>query len=67
MAVLKDVTDGSAVSLELGDDCLRSLERSSLKTQVAALKAQVKEAERAGNLGEALRLAAELHRLERAG
>ncbi len=67
LAVLKDVTDGSAVSLELGDDCLRSLERSSLKTQVAALKAQVKEAERAGNLGEALRLAAELHRLERAG
>jgi hypothetical protein len=33
---------------------------------VAALKARVKESERSGNLQEALRLAEELHRLERA-
>jgi hypothetical protein len=43
------------------------LQRSSLKTQVAALKARVKEAERSGNLREALRLAEELHDLEKAG
>jgi len=66
-AVLRDETDGSAVSLSLGVDCLRSLQRSSLKTQVAALKSRVREAERSGNLHEALRLAEELHQLERAG
>ena len=66
-AVLKDETDGSAVTLSLGEECLRSLQRSSLKTQVAALKARVKEAERSGNLQEALRLAEELRHLEKAG
>lgn len=66
-AVLQDETDGSAVSLQLGEECLRSLERTGLKTQVAALKARVKEAERAGNLSEAWRLAEELHRLEKPG
>jgi DNA primase len=65
-AVLQDETDGSAVTLSLGEECLRSLQRSGLKTQVAALKARVKESERSGNLQEALRLAEELHRLERA-
>ena len=38
-------------------------ERSSVRAQ---LKARIKEAERAGNLGEALRLALELQELERA-
>ncbi|HLY18938.1 MAG TPA: DNA primase [Bryobacteraceae bacterium] len=66
-AVLEDETDGSVVSLELGEDCLRSLERTGLKTRLAALKARVKEAERAGNLSEALRLAEELQRIEKAG
>jgi DNA primase len=66
-AVLQDETNGAAVSLSLGVECLRSLERSSLKTQVAALKAQVKAAERSGDLHEALRLAEELRHLERAG
>ena len=66
-AVLRDETDETAVSLKQGVECLRSLQRSGLKTQVAALKARVKEAERAGNLGEALKLAEELHQLEKAG
>jgi DNA primase len=66
-AVLRDETDGAAVSLSLGVECLRSLQRTSLKTQVAALKARVKEAERSGDLREALRLAEELHDLEKAG
>ena len=65
-AVLRDETNGSAVTLSLGVECLRSLQRSSLKTQVAALKARVKEAERSGNLREAMRLAEELHDLEKA-
>ena len=62
--VLKDETDGSAASLSLGEECVRSLQRSGQKSRVAALKARVKEAERSGNLQEALRLAAELHNLE---
>jgi len=66
-AVLKDETDGSAVSLSLGVECLRSFERSSRQAQVAALKALVKTAERSGNLPEALRLAKELHELEKDG
>jgi DNA primase len=66
-AVLHDETDGSVISLSLGEECLRSLQRSSQKTQVAALKARVKEAERSGNLHEALRLAEELRHLEKAG
>ncbi len=66
-AVLEDETNTSAMTLQLGEECLRSLERSGLRTQVSALKARVKEAERAGSLDEALRLAEELHRLERSG
>jgi len=66
-AVLRDETDGSVVSLSLGEECLRSLQRSGLKTQVAALKARVKEAERSGDLQAAFRLAEELHDLEKAG
>jgi len=66
-AVLADETNESAVSLEIGEECLRSLERTGQRTQVAALKARVKEAERAGDLTEALRLAEDLRRLERAG
>jgi DNA primase len=66
-AVLRDETDGSAITLSLGEECVRSLQRTSLKAQVAALKARVKEAERAGNMQEALRLAEELHDLERGG
>jgi len=63
-AVLIDETNESAISLQLGAECLRSLERSGLKTQVAALKARVKEAERAGDLREAMRLAEQLHHLQ---
>jgi DNA primase len=63
---LQDDTNEAVASLPQGEECVRSLERSSRRTEVAALKTRVKEAERAGNMGEALRLAEELHRLERA-
>ena len=46
--------------------CLRELERSGLESRRSALKARIKEAERAGMLEEALRCAEELGRLERA-
>jgi DNA primase len=64
-AVLQDETNEAVISLRQGVECMRSLERSGVQAQVAALKARVKEAERAGNLTEALRLAEVLHQLER--
>ncbi len=66
LAVLQDETNGSGATLSLGEECVRSLQRTSLKGQVAALKGRVREAERSGNLSEALRLAEELHNLEKA-
>jgi hypothetical protein len=63
--VLQDETNEAVISLRQGVECMRSLERSGVQAQVAALKARVKEAERAGNLTEALRLAEVLHQLER--
>jgi DNA primase len=57
-------TEESALSLEQGEACLRSLQAASRKAQVAEWKSRIKAAERAGNLAEALELAAELRRLE---
>jgi DNA primase len=64
-AVLTDESDSQTLSLEQGEACLRSLEGSQHQTERLALKARVKEAERDGNLGEALRLSAELTRMDR--
>ena len=64
-AVLADETDSGAFSLEQGEACLLSLEGSQHETARAALKAQVRQAERAGDLAEALRLNAELARMDR--
>jgi len=46
--------------------CLRSLKAQDPKSEVAALRAQIKTAEREGNLEEVLRLAEELDRRSRA-
>jgi DNA primase len=64
-AVLADETDGSVLTIEQGMACIHELEKVNQRTQRAALKARVKDAERAGNLAEAMRLAEELGRLER--
>ncbi len=45
--------------------CLRSLKEQDPKSEVAALRAQIKAAEREGNLQEAMRLAQELDRRSR--
>ena len=45
--------------------CLRRLKEQDPKTEVAALRAQIKVAEREGNLQEAMRLAQELDRRSR--
>lgn len=64
-AVLADEHDDAMLTLEQGLACVQQLERVNQETLRATLKAQVREAERAGNLTEALRLAQELGRLER--
>jgi DNA primase len=65
VAVLSADGEGNEFTLEYGMQCLDSLRRSDGLHQRQELKARIKEAERAKNLAEALRLAEELHRLER--
>jgi len=64
-AVLADETDGEVFSLEQGEACLRAIENTQRDSERSALKAQVRAAERDGNMAEALRLSAELSRIER--
>ncbi len=64
-AVLADETDGEVFSLEQGEACLRAIENTQRDSERATLKAQVRAAERDGNMAEALRLSAELSRIER--
>ena len=52
-------------SLQLGVACLEKLQRQTLEAQIAGLKASIKDAERTGKLGEALRLNQELDRFEK--
>jgi DNA primase len=64
-AVLADETDSAVLSLEQGEACLTRLESSQRDVERADLKAKVRAAERGGDLGEALRLNAELSRMDR--
>ena len=62
-----DDIDSSGTPVEQALACLRALEQSHLEAQRAELRARVKEAERAGNLEEALAWNKELLKLERRG
>jgi DNA primase len=64
-AILREDTDGATLGVEQGVACLRSLQRAAVETERAALKDRIREAERAGNLQEALRLSEELNRIKR--
>jgi DNA primase len=63
--LLSEETEGQELTVEHGRRCLESLRRSEEQHRRAELKAQVKQAERSGDVREALRLAQELERLER--
>jgi DNA primase len=63
--LLSEGADSGEQNLEYGRRCLESLMRSEGQLRRSELKAQVKQAEREGNVIEALRLAQELERLER--
>jgi hypothetical protein len=62
----EDAGEGE-MTLEYGEQCLESMRRSAGQLRRAQLKARVREAERSGDLTEALRLAQELQSLERSG
>jgi DNA primase len=62
---LSDETKDENYSLQVGVACLEKLQRQTLGAQISALKASIKEAERAGKVTEALRLYEDLHRFEK--
>jgi hypothetical protein len=63
--LLSEGADDGEQTLDYGRRCLESLLRSEEQLRRSELKAQVKQAEREGNVLEALRLAQELERVER--
>ena len=63
--LLSEETGADELNVEYGRRCLESIRRSEEQLRRAELKAQVKQAERAGDVEQALRLAQELGRLER--
>ena len=63
--LLSPEADASEQNLDYGWRCLKSLMRSEEQLRRTELKSRIKQAEREGNVLEALRLAQELERLER--
>ena len=64
--LLSNDTEEASLSLEQGMRCLLSLREQEARGRAAAMKARIREAERSGNLAEALRLTAELKGMEKA-
>jgi hypothetical protein len=65
--LLAEEPEGQELDIQYGFRCLQRLRLSDDQMRLAELKAQVKQAERAGNMAEALRLLNELARLEGLG
>ena len=61
--VFDDDIDGNSESVQDALNCLKTLEESNLDAQRAELRARVRDAERSGDLQEALRWTKELQRL----
>ena len=62
---LTDEMDGEEISPRLGMACIEKLRQETLEARISALKASIKDAERAGNPAEALRLYGDLDRFEK--
>jgi hypothetical protein len=65
VTVLSAEGEGHDFTLEYGMQCLDGLRRSDRQQRVQEWKRQIKEAERSGNMAEALRLIQELQKMER--
>jgi DNA primase len=66
-AILSEEVEGRETTLEYGRQCLESLRRSDDQRRCRDLKVRIKEAERAGDTGEVMRVLKELQSLERSG
>jgi DNA primase len=64
---LSEDADRHEMSVDYGRECLASLRRSEEGARREEMKTRIKQAERAGNLTEALRLAQEMQEWERSG
>jgi hypothetical protein len=64
-AVLMQETDETEMSVGQGIACLRSLQSADIESRRTGLKTRLRELERAGNIGEALRLSQELDGIKR--
>jgi len=65
--VFADDRLGEETTIQVALDCLRKLEALEPRSEVAALRAQIKAAERGGNLQEAMRLTEEFVRKSDSG
>jgi DNA primase len=63
--IFADQMEESDASLDQAIECLRALQHGNRRAQRAELKRRIQQAERDGNLEEAIRLMEELRRLER--
>jgi len=63
-AALSGETNEEILSLENGIRCLDRMRKAAYEARIASLQAQLKQAERGGNLEEAMRLAEEVSRLK---
>ena len=66
-ALLRNETESATPSVAEGMACLEALVEDERGREQSSLKALVREAERAGNISEALRLSAELSKLQARG
>jgi len=65
VTVLSAEGEGHGFTLEYGVQCLDGLRRADHQQRVQEWKRQIKDAERSGNMAEALRLIQELQKMER--
>jgi len=63
--VFADEIGNEAVLMQQAESFLKRMEEDAHRGRLAGIKAQIKAAERAGNMGEAIRLMAEYEQLER--
>jgi len=66
VTILADETNEAEVSLDQGRACIETLKSTGLQAQRSALKLRIRDAERSGNLEEAVRLIGELGQIDRA-
>jgi DNA primase len=66
-AILSDEVEGREITLAYGRQCLESLRRSDDQRRSRDLKVRIKEAERAGDSAEVMRVLQELQSLEHSG